>query len=70
MNGRSYYNSKSKNELIDIALNLEKMILKQYTYNEQKTHLQNKKKNIIKTIYINDKYTFPPKYKNWDTKSI
>ncbi len=70
MNGRNYYKNKSKNELIEIALNLEKMILKQYQNNEQKTLSLNKKNNYLKTIYINETYSFPPKYKSWDTKSI
>jgi hypothetical protein len=70
MNGMNYYKSKSKNELITIIHNLEKLLLKQYKYNEKKTLSINKKNNYLKTIYINETYSFPPKYKSWDTKSI
>jgi hypothetical protein len=70
MNGMNYYKSKSKNQLISIIINLEKLLLKQYKYNEQKTQNLNNKNNYYKTIYINENYSFPPKYKSWDTNSI
>jgi hypothetical protein len=70
MNGVRYYNTKTKNELISIILNLEKLLLKQYQNNEEKTLEKNNKNNFLKTIYINENYSFPPKYKSWDSKSI
>jgi hypothetical protein len=70
MNGMNYYRSKTKNELISIILNLEKLLLKQYKNNERKTQMKNEKNNYLKKIYINENYSFPPSYKSWDTKSI
>ena len=70
MNGMNYYRSKTKNELISIILNLEKLLLKQYKNKEEDVNNINNQNKYLKTIYINEKYTYPPKYKSWDSKSI
>ena len=61
--GRNYYKNKNKNELISIIINLQNLLLKQYNYNQKKKN----ENDYLKTIYINKNYSFPPKYKSWDS---